>query len=410
MNEKQVYLNLLDGILLEFLLNETQLVNYYRICDFKIENIRDLQSFIISNFGDLLEEEEEEILNSYLLNNDSKKIKEFYETCLVKYRKLIREKLAKFIKIRDEILFESMSEKSLQEITNRFQELLFTFEKTADTYKFIRKNYFSAIAVFEKETRHNCLFVAKRYSQDDEFAEEVYFDAFNSFLSKLKLRPNERGFFRFEKIESNKQRANLYTFFQNIYRNKLIDAIRKNSRNWINLNFIEKISSNGEFESIPDIQENGIYEGSNNLKVKEGMKKLRPLCQEILELKWFGSEELSNKEIALQLNKAPGTIDNNSMICKEELIKKIEETVSFSDYIGEYKVTHNSTSRIVYFKYELDKVEMVFDQKIKELELIINDVFLDTDGFIYRFQRNKDRISGFEIELREKIVKGIKMS
>jgi hypothetical protein len=337
MNEQTLYKSLLEGAIIGKINYADRLATLYANMIKKHEispkNHTHIFERVILFYGDMLEQEEEEELrlgltawNIEVIITKLKVIEEIYSSYFLELISEGREKI--------EIIYQEVNERignACFDLTNvteiKKAESLKDIELAGEAWKKIVKNENIATLKLYEKTHHSIQhYVFEKYGSKTE-SDDIWYSSFLEFRKKLNKGIQEEGYYRWEGTKQNHdERASITSFFIMICQRRWLSKIEK----------IMKNNNSSDKEVNIDEQEFDRYlageEDSQELlkyKMVKAISKLKTICQEIINGKWFGGEfgeRISSKELALKIGYSEGYINNQHPKCLDDLKAVLQQS------------------------------------------------------------------------------------
>lgn len=283
---------------------------------------------IISAYGDILEEHEEETLIKTLkewdvhqITSQLKSLEEIYSSYFLDEISERRRKI--------EIIYHEVYERirsigfDLTEITNiKKAESFGDIELAGKVWKKIVENENEASWELYENTYPSVVHFLKNNNGDVTESDDIWSLVFLKFREKLNRFPQEEGYYQWRGTKKNQEeQASVITFFIMVCQRRWIDRLRKLNRTDNNLDK-EIIGDAQTFEEhlMEEVEETGREYLKD--KVKKAIVHLKAICQEIITGKWFGGEfgeRINSKELALAIGYSEGYINNQHPKCLSDL-------------------------------------------------------------------------------------------
>ncbi len=295
------------------------------------QNIQTIYNKLIINYGNLLEEKEEEDLELLLQSSDKQPIIDYLlyleEIYNPYFLRLISKRCHEVQLVYDNITSRIKSwhfeDKEIKDL--KTAESSGDFDLAGSIYKKIESNNNSAIIELHEKTEHPVEHYIKSRNGTKEDSDATWSTAFSSFSKRLKIIPHKPiivGFYEWRPIDTDKQqKATIFTYFIEICHHKWIDEVRRRTR--IARREVEGLSDNYPIlgGSIDEI--NDFYDFEDlKFRLRRAIDRLGDTCKKIINSKYFGGkfgDGQTSKETAQEIGIVAGTIDNKHPKCLEEL-------------------------------------------------------------------------------------------
>lgn len=329
MDEKILYTSLLKGAMVGNLRYADKLAA--RVADL-IEkantpqsNIAAFTSDLIYYYGDMLDEDEEQALESAavlegnpalpgLLRDLEEKYAEYFLEMLSGRREKV-EMVYNDVTARSNVLIDDEDIHAIKKC-----ESLGEAEDAGSIFKNILRHEKNATIELYQKTINQVVSNVIRNSGEKDDAPELWSVAQSEFRRKLDRKPTETGYYQWRPTDSGLLvKASIFTYFIRICKARWLDVLRKKAtENRHQKALYDELKSDYQDETMVEpFEENDLRS-----RIIEAIEQLGKPCREVVRGKWFGGDYgdgLTSKELAAQIGYSPGSIDNLHSGCLKKL-------------------------------------------------------------------------------------------
>lgn len=329
MEEKNLYTSLLKGAMVGNLRYADNLAT--RVADL-IEktntpgkNIAAFTSDLIYYYGDMLEEDEEQALESAAILEGNPALPDLLRSLEVKYARYFLEMLSRR-REKVETVYNDVTARSNVLIDDedihdiKKCESLGEAEHAGNIFKnMLRREKNATIELYRKSIHQLEHHVLKNSGEKDE-APELWSVAQCEFRRKLDKKPAETGYYQWRPADDGSfVKTSIFTYFMSICRYRWFDFLRKKAT--------ERRHRTELYEGSKSDYENQAFyvpgeESELRDSIFEAIEELGKPCREVVTGKWFGGDYgdgLTSKELAVRIGYSPGSIDNLHPGCLKKL-------------------------------------------------------------------------------------------
>ena len=296
-------------------------------------NIAAFTSDLIYYYGDMLEEHEEQALESAAILEGNPALPDLLRALEAKYAGYFLEMLSgrrekvetvyNDVTARSNVLIDDEDIHSIKRC-----ESLGEAEDAGNIFKkILRHEKDATIELYRKSIHQVESHVVKNSGEKDE-APELWSVAQCEFRRKLDKKPADKGYYQWRPADAGVfVKTSIFTYFMSICHYRWLDFLRKKAT--------EHRHQKKMYEELKsDYHDQAVYvpgeESDLRSSIVEAIEQLSKPCREVVTGKWFGGDYgdgLSSKELAVRIGYSPGSIDNLHPGCLKKLRLILNQTM-----------------------------------------------------------------------------------